>query len=277
MTNDNSILAGNLSASDRTRRHRLNIVGDSGPFLILQHGFGTDQSVWRRVLPSLTPQYRVILMDLAGAGPNAAQTFDPQRYDEIESYADDLLLILNDLAISECLYVGSSLGAMIGILAAIERPELFRKLICIGASPHYLNDNNYKGGFDQHMLDGIYQMMSDDYHGWVSGFAPLVVRGGSEPDAVSEFALSLFSLRPDISLSTARAIFQSDFRQRVSLLKTPTVLLQTQNDAAVPLAVAEFLRDHIQNATLEIIQAEGHFPHLSSPSVVSDALIRHLQ
>ena len=165
---------------------------------------------------------------------------------------------------------------MVGMLAAIERPHLFRMLIVIGASPRYLNDGDYIGGFEQEHLNGLYDFMSRDYSGWIAGFAPLAVRGLPENEAVKEFSESLFSLRPDIALSTARTIFQSDFRRQLPLVKPPVVLLQTLNDIAVPPQVGDYMQRHLRTATLEVLPVEGHFPHLSAPTVVSEALLRHL-
>jgi len=269
--------AGNAGlSSPRCLRHNVTLTAPNGPLLVLLHGFGTDQTVWRKVLPSLEPHFQILRLDLAGAGPNGPASFDPARYDHIESHADDLLLILDELGIDQCLFAGASVGSMIGMVAAIEHPRLFRKLIFIGASPRYLNDTGYIGGFEQQDLDQIYEAMSNDYQGWISGFAPLAVRGLPDSAPVKEFSESLFALRPDIALSSARTIFQSDFRRQLPLVQPPVVLLQTQNDIAVPDAVGQYLKSHIRTATLEVLPVEGHFPHLAAPEVVSESLLRHL-
>jgi pimeloyl-ACP methyl ester carboxylesterase len=215
-------------------------------------------------------------MDLAGAGSLAWQSFDPARYDHIEAHADDLLQVLDDLGVEECLFVGASVGSMIGLLASIERPRLFRKVICIGASPRYLNAEDYIGGFEQEHLDAMFELMNGDYQGWISGFAPLAVRGLPESEAVQEFSAGLFSLRPDIALSAARMIFQSDHRKQLALIDVPVILLQTRNDIAVPEEVGKYLEKHIRNSVLEVLPAEGHFPQLSAPDVVLSSLQRHL-
>jgi pimeloyl-ACP methyl ester carboxylesterase len=264
------------SLSEHCRRHNVTISGSAGPVLVLQHGFGTDLTVWNKLLHGLESHFQVVRMDLAGSGSRGLQSYDPARYDHIEAHADDLLRVLGDLDVDECYFVGASVGSMVGLLASIERPKLFRKVICIGASPRYLNDHGYIGGFEQDQLDAMFELMSRDYQGWISGFAPLAVRGLAESEAVQEFSASLFSLRPDIALSTARTIFQSDLRKELSLVQVPVVLLQTCNDIAVPGEVGEYLSKHIRNSVLEALPVEGHFPHLSAPEVVLNALQRHL-
>lgn len=111
------------------------VVGSGERFLVLAHGFGTDQSAWQRILPFFTPHYRVILYDLVCAGSVNPDYFDFRRYTSLDAYVDDLLNILDALSVDRCAYVGHSFSAMLGILASIRRPELFTKLILIGASP----------------------------------------------------------------------------------------------------------------------------------------------
>jgi pimeloyl-ACP methyl ester carboxylesterase len=263
-----------LSGLERCRRHNVTISGVNGPTVVLQHGFGTDQTCWHRVLPLLERDYGIVRMDMAGA--SSPEAFDAGRYDRIDAYADDLLGALHELEIEDCVFVGASVGSMIGMLAAIAQPSRFRRLIFLAGSPRYLNDGLYRGGFEQAHLDALYATMHRDYQGWISGFAPLAVRGMPESAAVREFSESLFRYRPDIALSMARTIFQSDFRPQLSQLGTPTVLLQTMNDFAVPEYVGEYMRRHIRDSKLQMLPVEGHFPHLVAPEIVAGAIRTHL-
>lgn len=118
--------------------HNVRVVGNGSELVILAHGFGTDQSVWKHVLPHLVDDYRVILFDNMGAGTTDPEYFSVSRYSTLHGYADDLLSILLDLEISSCIYVGHSVAGMVGCLASLERPEIFSKIIMISASPRYL-------------------------------------------------------------------------------------------------------------------------------------------
>lgn len=265
------ILAKGLS-HHKCQLHRVTLHGTDGPMLVMLHGFGTNQDIWHKVLPGFADRYRILTYDLAGAGANASVTFDPERYAEIEAHADDLLFILNALGIRSCHYIGASMGAMVGLLASIEQPALFRQVIMLGGSPRYINDSGYAGGFEARDVDSLLAAMAGNYHAWVSGFAPMIAHG----DAAREFAESLTSLRPDIALSAAKTIFQSDLRSYLGQVKVDTTILQMREDIAVPLAVGTYLNAHIEGSTLEIIAATGHFPHLSAPDVVTEAIQRHL-
>lgn len=190
-------------------------------------------------------------------------------------YADDLVGLMEELDLRDCIYVGHSMGCMIGAAAAVARPDLFKRLVMIAPSPRYLNDGDYVGGFVQEDLDELFDCMAANYQAWVAGFAPMVV-GVDDDQAIADFARTLFGMRPDIALNTSRTIFASDMREIVSQLSTPVHLIQTSQDIAVPAAVAEWLARSIEKATLDIIEASGHLPHITAPSAVRDILEHRL-
>ena len=119
------------------------VVGSGDKYVVFAHGSGTDQSAWQRILQYFTPYYRVILYDLVCAGSVNPDYFDFRRYTTLDAYVDDLLNILDALGVNRCAYVGHSVSAMIGILASIRRPELFSKLVLIGASPRLVKIHTF--------------------------------------------------------------------------------------------------------------------------------------
>ncbi|KAD6119086.1 hypothetical protein R6Q59_025184 [Mikania micrantha] len=252
------------------------VVGSGKKFLVLAHGLGTDQSVWSRILPYFRPHYKVILFDLVCAGSVNPDYFDSQRYSTLEAFVDDLFQILDSLQVDRCYYVGHSLSSMIGILAAIRRPEMFAKLILIGASPRFLNDKDYHGGFEKDEVEKVFLAMRSNYEAWVEGYAPLAV-GADVPTAVREFSRTLFNVRPDIALFVSQTVFHSDLRDQLALVKVPCCIIQTAKDVSVPSSVAVYLKDHLGGrSTVEMMNVEGHLPHLSAPALLAHHLGRAL-
>ncbi|KAE9599991.1 hypothetical protein Lal_00045491 [Lupinus albus] len=248
------------------------VEGSGNHYLVFSHGFGTDQSAWQRVLPYFTPRYSVILYDLVCAGSVNPDYFDYRRYTTLDAYVDDLLNILDSLHVTTCAYVGHSISAMIGMLASIRRPRLFSKLILIGASPRFLNDKDYHGGFEQGDFEQVFSAMEANYEAWVNGFAPLAV-GADVPTAVREFSRTLFNMRPDISLFVSRTVFNSDLRGILGLVKVPCVIMQAARDCSVPAAVATYMEEHLGGrSTVLWLDSEGHLPHLSAPSYLANQL-----
>lgn len=257
--------------------HNVTIVGDGDQYVVLSHGFGSDQTVWKYLLPYLVSDYRVLLYDLMGAGSTNPKDFSFSRYSSLHAYADDLLAILDELEIESCTFVGASVSGMIGCLASIERPEVFTKLILLASSPRYLNDVGYYGGFDQKDLDQLYGDMKSNFRSWVTGFGPLAIGADLESSAVQEFSRTLYSIRPDIALNVCKTIFQSDLRSILPLVTVPVYVVQTRKDMAVPLQVANYMVRNLGGWTMmEVLNTGGHLPHLSDPNVVLPVLLRCL-
>ncbi|KAJ8483721.1 hypothetical protein OPV22_016206 [Ensete ventricosum] len=276
-SNVRAAAAGNGSGNGKLLEIlNVRVVGGGERVLVLSHGFGTDQSAWNRVLPYFQRDYRVVLYDLVCAGSVNPDHFDFRRYTTLDAYVDDLLAILDALRVDRCYFVGHSVSAMIGILAAIRRPELFLKLILIGASPRFLNDRDYHGGFERGEIEKVFAAMEANYEAWVRGFAPLAV-GADVPAAVREFSRTLFNMRPDISLFVSRTVFNSDLRGVLGLVRAPCVVIQTAKDVSVPVSVAAYLKAHLGGrTTVELLPIEGHLPHLSFPAGLVPVLRRAL-
>lgn len=257
--------------------HNVTIVGNGERYVVLGHGFGSDQSVWKYVLPYVVNNYKVVLYDLMGAGSTNPEDFSFSRYSSLHAYADDLLAILDELEITSCIYIGHSVSGTVGMIASIERPEVFQKLVLLASSARYLNDESYYGGFDQKELEQIYGDMKSNFRSWVTGFAPRLSGADLQSLSVQEFCRTFYSIRPDIALSVIKTIFQSDLRDILPLVTVPCHLLQTMKDMAVPLEAAQYLQQHLgRQATMEVLNSEGHLPHLSDPAVVIPALLRCL-
>lgn len=258
--------------------HNVKILGSGDQTIVLGHGFGTDQSVWKHLVPHLVDEYRVVLYDNIGAGTTNPDYFDFQRYSTLEGYAYDVIGIFEELGISSCIFVGHSVSAMIGTIASITRPDLFAKIVMVSGSPRYLNDVDYYGGFEQEDLDQLFQAIESNYKAWCSGFAPLAVGGDMDSVAVQEFSRTLFNMRPDIALSVAQIIFQSDMRHVLGHVSVPCHIIQSMKDLAVPVVVSEYLHQNLGSESIvEVMSTDGHLPQLSSPDVVVPVLLRHIR
>lgn len=142
----------------------------------------------------------------------------------------------------------------------------------------YLNDVDYYGGFEQEELDQLFEAMRSNYKAWCSGFAPLAVGGDMDSVAVQEFSRTLFNMRPDIALSVAQTIFQSDMRQILGLVSVPCHIIQSVKDLAVPVVISEYLHQNLLvDSVVEVMSSDGHLPQLSSPDIVIPVLLRHIR
>ncbi|MBW4665067.1 MAG: alpha/beta hydrolase [Chroococcus sp. CMT-3BRIN-NPC107] len=259
-------------ATSILKRNNVNILGKGEQTLIFAHGFGSEQSAWRHQVAAFAPNYHIVLFDHVGAGKSDFNAYSPHRYSSLYSYAEDLLDLCAELKLTNCILLGHSVSGMISLLAALVEPDLFSKLIFIGASPRYLNDREYIGGFARTDLDALYAAMSANYYSWASGFAPLIMGNRDRPELAEEFARTLTAIRPDIAQAVARVIFESDYRQELPRLQVPTLILQPSNDPAVPQEVGRYMADKITQNQFMLVKSEGHLPHLSAPDIVTKAI-----
>jgi pimeloyl-ACP methyl ester carboxylesterase len=258
--------------------HALNArcIGRGPETIVLAHGFGTDQGVWQRFIPGLAQRFRVVTYDLACAGTADPSYFDLERHGSLEGHAVDLIEVLAEQKVSRCTFVGHSVSGMIGVLASVEHPELFQHLILIGASARYLDDGDYKGGFDAAAIETVLHAIEVNFRAFAQSYAPLAMDRPLEDPASQTFLASMLRMRPDIAVGMAKAIFFSDYRAVLPNCSVPTTVLQTRRDAAVTNEAALYLRDHLPQSDLEYIETTGHLPHLSAPEAVETALQRHL-
>jgi sigma-B regulation protein RsbQ len=150
------------------KRNNVNISGHGTQVMMFAHGFGCDQNMWRYISPAFEHDYKIILFDYVGCGKSDLQAYNADRYASLQGYAKDVLEICEGLDLREVIFVGHSVSSMIGLLAAIEQPKYFSKMIMVGPSPCYINEGDYIGGFERTDIDGLLDMMEKNYIGWAN-------------------------------------------------------------------------------------------------------------
>lgn len=256
------------------RKNNVTLTGnlDASQTMVFVHGYGADQSVWRDVASEFARDYRLVLLDNVGAIGTAPAAFLPHRYLNLESYAADTLDVAAALDLRDAILVGHPAGAMIGLLAAIREPDRFSRLVLIGASPRYLNAEDYRGVFTNADLDGLYSAVMNSYSTWADGFAPVVMRNSERPQLSRHFAEAIKRIPSETALMLLCSIFQSDHRADLASVDHPTLLIPSKDDLALLGEVAEYLHKHIRGSRLRVIDASGHLPHVSAPAEVVNAM-----
>jgi sigma-B regulation protein RsbQ len=233
--------------------------------MIFAHGYGCDQNMWRFVAPEFLGSHRVVLFDHVGAGRSDLRAYDDSRYSTLDGYASDVLEIIHDLELSDVIFVGHSVSAMIGILAAIREPESFGKLVLVGPSPCYIDDGDYVGGFGKSDIEEMLESLDSNYLGWSSAMAPVIMGNPERPELGRELTNSFCATDPEIAKKFARVTFMSDNRQDLARLRTPSLILQCSDDVIAPEVVGDYVHEHLEGSTLVAMNATGHCPNLSAP------------
>lgn len=258
--------------SDPKTRNNVSVRGnlDSAQTIVFVHGFGTDQTAWRAVAEPFMRDFRIVLLDNVGAGHADPTAFVQHRYLNLTRYADDLIEVCQSLRLKNAIVVGHSAGAMIAVLAAEKAPDVFARLVLIGASPRYLNADGYFGGFEKADIDAVYASVALDFAAWAQSYGGTMIGRMASDQEHRTFVASIRALPSDRALTVLCSILQSDHRDAVKALKQPTLIVQTRLNLAVPQQVAEYLHANIANSELVVIDTEGHLPHITAaPAVIS--------
>lgn len=258
-------------------RNNVRISGRGTQPMMFAHGFGCDQQSWQFITDAFSDTYKIILFDYVGAGHSDLSAFDPEKYSSLEGYAEDVLDICEELDLRDVIFVGHSVSSMIGILAANKKTEYFGKLILIGPSPRYLNDEGYVGGFERKDLESLFEFMDSNYLGWSSTMAPAIMGNAHRPELGRFLTTSFCTTDPDIARSFARATFFSDNREDLKKVSKPSLTLQCSDDIIAPQQVGEFVRQHTPGNTLYQMKATGHCPHISAPEETIHAIKEFLK
>jgi sigma-B regulation protein RsbQ len=243
-----------------------------GPPLLFAHGFGCDQSMWRLVTPAFEPDHQVILFDHVGAGGSDLSAWSSARYASLEGYARDVLEICEDLDLRDVVFVGHSVSAMIGVLAAAREPDRFAGLVLVGPSPRYVDDPPYRGGFQAEDIEELLESLDSNYLGWSAAMAPAIIGNPERPELGEELTNSFCRTDPSIARHFARVTFTSDNRDDLAHVGVPCLILQSRQDVIAPLEVGEFVRAQVPDSTLVVLDATGHCPNLSAPDQVVAAI-----
>ena len=143
-------------------------------------------------------------------------------------------------------------------------------------SPSFVNDGDYIGGFERADLLQIVDTMQENYLGWAEQMAPAIAGEPAEGEAAQMLTQSFCRTDPKIARHFGQVTFLSDRREDIRRIETPTLILQCSDDAIAPVAVGDWMQANMPAATLQVIEAVGHCPHMTAPEATIRELKRYI-
>ncbi len=255
-------------------RNNVKVLEGDGPVLLYAHGFGCNQNMWNRVTPAFQSTHKQILFDYVGSGRSDITAFDPDKYASLMGYAQDVLDVCDALDLkSDVIFVGHSVSCSIGMLASISRPGLFSKLVLVGPNPCFVNhEPEYFGGFEAADLEGLLELMDQNYIGWANYLAPVISAQDASGEVTKELSDSFCSTEPEVARVFARTTFFSDNRDDLPNVTVPCLILQHRTDSLAPVSIGEYMHRNLSGSTLKVLDVQGHCSHMSEPNLVIDAI-----
>lgn len=258
------------------KRNNVIVSGTGDTVMMFAHGFGCDQNMWRYVYPAFQDDYRTVLFDHVGAGNSDISAYSFKKYSSLEGYAEDIVEIARELNITNGIFVGHSVSAVMGLMAATMVPEIFKTLILVSPSPSYINQDGYTGGFSRSEINELLESMDNNHLGWSMAMAPVVMGNPDRKELGEELANSFCKTDPEIARQFARTTFLTDKRDILPQTDIPVLILQCSHDVIAPEEVGRYMHQHIPDSTLVIMDATGHCPNLSAPEETVSAIKSYL-
>jgi sigma-B regulation protein RsbQ len=270
-------VSSNHPSSRVAHRHHLNVMGTGAVTLLMVHGYGCNQTMWRHVASALANDFRVALVDLVGFGLSDHSAYDPQRHAGLQGHAQDLVDVAALLADQPVVVVGHSVGASIGLLAETLDPRAFAGHVMVSPSPCFFDDGEYVGGTTHEDLRALLRLQAEDMQAWAQQVASLVVAEPAWGALAGELVASFCRARPEAAAQLAQATFLGDYRPLLEEVRKPTLLLQSMHDAIAPVAVGSYMQEKIPGSRLQLLAGSGHCPHLTQPAQCVEAMLRFLR
>lgn len=240
--------------------------------IVFAHGYGCDQNMWRFMTPDFEVDHRVVTYDHVGFGHSDLSAYDPAKYNSLRGYAGDLVEILEELDLTDVVFVGHSVSAMIGLLAYQQAPERFGAMVMVGPSPRYVDDEGYTGGFSRAQITELLDNLDANHLGWSQAMAPVIMGNPDRPELAEELTNSFCRTVPDVARQFARVAFLSDNRRDLASLHAPTLVLQCSEDVIAPTVVGRYVHEHVPGSVFHQLAATGHCPNLSAPDETTAAI-----
>jgi pimeloyl-[acyl-carrier protein] methyl ester esterase len=216
----------------------------TGTRRILISGWGTGNDVWDG-------------LNLQPSSP--AGDIRLPWYDCLGDTPDDnaLLRVLGDADGDKYILVGWSLGGLIALSAALQFPDAVAGLVLISATARMTAIDETPGA-DPRMLRAMRAKLRRDAAPVVRAFAELCVAPEQDDDFCDTFTQSASDIEPAALDAGLAYLQETDLRDRLSEIATPTLVIHGELDAVVPLGCASYLCEHIAGATLDVIPDGNH-------------------
>lgn len=241
------------------------IKGQGTEVMLFAHGFGCDQNMWRFVTPAFENDYKVVLFDHVGAGNSDLSAYSSEKYSQLDGYAADIVNICEELGLENVIFVGHSVSSIIGMIASLKSPNIFKSLIMVSPSPSYINDGDYVGGFTREQITELMDSLDNNHLGWSMTMAPVIMANPERGELAEELSNSFCRTNPDIAKEFARTTFFSDKRDLLPKVCIPALILQCSDDVIAPEEVGIYMHKHIKDSQFVLMEATGHCPNLSAP------------
>ena len=252
-----------LVRPDGCRIHYELFGSPGSPVLTLLEGIGADIAGWRRSIPALAGELRVVAIDHRGNGASD----DPPGSCTMTTFVEDVLAVLDELGVERAHVYGQSFGGMVAQEMALTHPDRLRTLVLAGTHPG-----------PAHAIEVVDRTVPKG-EPWRALYAPGFPE--AHPDAVAEDR-RVAAAQPVHERGQRRqweAMQRWDAFDRLRRISVPTLVLHGTEDRVIAPGNAELLAGRIPGAELQLLEGAGHVFWSEQPELadrlVLDFIERH--
>jgi 3-oxoadipate enol-lactonase len=233
--------------------------------IVLSHALGCDHSMWDGLANQLAAEHRVIVYDHRGHGDSDAP---PGPY-TMAQLADDALRVLDDAGANSVVWIGLSMGGMVGQELALRHPARVQALVIANSTGAYPEaalpmwqqriDAVTQGGMPAIVDMVLARYFSDDFR----------VRNAS---TVARFARRLRATDAAGYLACSHAVRGVDTLPRLSQLRLPALVIAGERDEATPVALSQAIAERLPGAQLVVLPGAAHISVIEQPEAFAQAV-----
>ena len=242
------------------------LIGHSGPVLVLSNSLGTNYAMWDPQIPALSKHFRLLRYDTRGHGGSSVT---PGEY-TIEQLGQDVLTLLDSLNLDRVDFCGLSMGGTTGMWLGINAPERVDRLVLCNTAAKIGNPDTWNARIATVRENGMNPVATAVIERW---FTPEF--RAAHPEQVAPARKMLENAPPDGYASNCAAVRDADFRETVFRIQPRTLVIYGAKDPAIPVADAQFLVSQIPGASGVELNT-SHLSNVEQPDAFNQALTNFL-
>jgi 3-oxoadipate enol-lactonase len=237
------------------------------PALMLSNSLGTDLHMWDPQAPAWSKEFRLIRYDRRGHGKSAA----PEGPYTMERLGRDVLAILDALGVRKTSWCGLSMGGMVGMWLGAEAPQRVDKLILSNTTAHYPVKEPWNDRIKTIREKGLSPIADANMERWFTKeFRE------REPKTIARRREQFLTTSIEGYIGCCEAIRDMDHREHLARITAPTLIIAGRQDPATTVENAEFLRSHIRDAKMIVLDA-AHISNVEQPTAYTNEVSSFLR
>jgi 3-oxoadipate enol-lactonase len=246
--------------------HRFDGPADA-PVLVLSNSLGTTLELWDPQLDAFTAHFRVLRYDRRGHGRSAV----PHGPYTIAELGTDVSELLDSLALERVSYCGLSIGGMDGMWLAVNTPERIERLALCSTSAYLGPPQGWEERAELVRANGTAAVADGTMERWfTAGFR------ASARETVARFRAMVASTPSEGYAGCCEAIRDWDFREEVSRVQAPTLVLSAEDDPSTPPAHGRLIADAVPGSRFEVLPGAAHLSNVEAAEAFTAAVLEHL-